>query len=130
MVFVDTSGFYAFLDQTDAHHADAERVFRRAFDEGWELVTTNYVVQECWSLLQSRVGWDAVEGWCTRMLPRCRIAWIDASLHELGAARCRQARERGFSLTDAVTLAYMHENGIRHAIAFDRHFEREGVGLP
>lgn len=129
-VFVDTSAFYAFLERNDPHHANAVAVFTRAVHEGWSLVTTNYVVHETWALMQNRLGWDALETWLPDVLSPCAIAWVDQSLHSLGAERCRHARERNFSLTDGVSLAYMRHAGIRHAIAFDRHFERDGIRAP
>ena len=129
-VFVDTSGFYAFLDPTDAHHKAAVDLFGRALSEGWKLVTTNYVVHEAWALLQTRLGWEALDGWSSRLLTLCSIIWVDRQLHTLATERCQQARERGLSLTDCVSLSYMRQVGIRHAIAFDRHFVREGIVRP
>ncbi len=129
-VFVDTSGFYAFLDPTDPCNGQARDCFTRAFAEGWELVTTNYVVHETWALIQARLGWDAVDAWSAQMLPKCRVDWIDQRLHDLGAARCAQARERGLSLTDCITLSVMQARALREAIVFDRHFAGEGISLP
>ena len=45
-VFVDTSGFYACLDRTDPFHPQALAAFERAEQEGWTLITTNYVTHE------------------------------------------------------------------------------------
>ena len=55
-LFVDTSGFYAFLDRTDPNHASAVSLFTLAIEKGWELVTTSYVVHESWALIQARLG--------------------------------------------------------------------------
>lgn len=55
-LFVDTSGFYAFLDRTDPNHAAAVSLFACAIEAGRELVTTNYVVHESWALIQARLG--------------------------------------------------------------------------
>ena len=44
--FVDTSGFYAYFDETDPAHSRAADLFQRAGKEEWNLRTTNYVVQE------------------------------------------------------------------------------------
>ncbi len=129
-LFVDTSGFYAFLDRTDPNHGSAVSLFTLAIEKGWELVTTNYVVHESWALIQARLGWDAVDAWSSDILPRCRTEWVDATLHNLGAERCRQARERSLSLTDSVSLACMARLGLRHAIAFDRHFTQAGIQPP
>ena len=76
-VFVDTSGFYAFLDRTDPFHAKAKDLFLRARDEKWQLFTTSYVVHESWALIQPRLGWEAVEDWIGSLLPMCEIAWVD-----------------------------------------------------
>lgn len=129
-VFIDTSAFYAFLDGTDPHHASASDAFSRVFAPGWEWVTTSYVVHETWALLQARLGMEAVEDWNTHLLPRCKIIWVDAGLHEVGALACRGERERGLSLTDCVSMACMRRLGLQQALAFDRHFTRAGFRLP
>jgi len=129
-VFVDTAGFYAFLDGTDAFHATARDCFLRSQRESWHLMTSNYVVHESWAVIQARLGWDAVDAWRDRVLRRCMIVWVDAGLHALGEARCRQARQRQLSLTDCVSIEMMRQEGIREAIAQDEHFTREGFRLP
>jgi predicted nucleic acid-binding protein len=129
-VFVDTSGFYAALNADDPFHRRARDLLLRAEAEQWRLITTNYVVQETWALIQARLGWDAVEAWHRVVLPRCEIVWIDEALHKLGAARCRQAGERRLSLTDCVSFEVMHREHVREAVADDEHFAAEGFGLP
>ena len=129
-VFVDTSGFYGLLDRTDLSHAEAAESFRKARAEGWRLFTTNYVVHEAWALIQGRLGWDAVDAWRDRILPQCEVLWVDASLHAIGEARCRQARERRLSLNDCVSLEVMRRRGIREFIGNDDHFLREGFQVP
>ena len=129
-VFVDTSGFYAELDGTDSRHAQARDVFARARRERWQLVTTNYVVHESWAVIQARLGWEAVDAWRDRLVVLCEIVWITAELHALGEARCRQARQRDLSLTDCTSIELMRQRGIREAIAFDEHLDREGLKLP
>lgn len=127
VVFVDTSGFYAALDARDPDHGRAVALFRQASAEAWQLETTSYVLHETWALVQARLGWEALDVLIKRLFPMCRLAYVDVKLQELGAARCMQARSRWLSLTDCVSLAYMHERAIRSAIAFDEHFGREGV---
>lgn len=129
-VFVDTSGFYAFLDGSDPFHAAARAAFERAIDQRVLLVTTSYVVHESWAIIQGRLGWEAVDGWLDRIVPRCEVIWVDERLHALGAARCRQARERRLSLTDCVSIEAMRRHGLTQAIAADEHFAREGFTLP
>jgi predicted nucleic acid-binding protein len=129
-VFVDTSGFYACLDRTDPFHPAALAAFERAEQEGWALVTTNYVTHETWALVQRRLGWEAVETFLNDLIPRCAVQWVDENLHQLGAARCRQIRERRYSLTDAISLECMAQNKIVEAIAQDDHFARVNITMP
>ncbi|MBI3413852.1 MAG: type II toxin-antitoxin system VapC family toxin [Verrucomicrobia bacterium] len=106
-VFVDTSGFYACLDRTDPFHPQALAAFERAEQEGWTLITTNYVTHETWALVQRRLGWEAVKAFLNDLLPRCSIQWVDENMYQAVAARCQRARERRFSLTDAISLEWM-----------------------
>src|SRR5262245_27580775 len=53
-VFVDTGGFLGLLVQEDASHARARELFARADAERWQLVTTNIVVIETYSVLLAR----------------------------------------------------------------------------
>ncbi len=129
-VFVDTSGFYALLDRQDPFHSPARECFLRARTESWQLVTTNYVVHETWAIIQARLGWDAVDDWCDHVLALCHILWVTEQLHALGEARCRQARKRGLSLTDCISIEVMRQHRIREAIAQDEHFAQQGIALP
>ena len=121
VALVDTSGFYAALDADDPHHVEVLERFRRAEADGWHLLAHNYVVHETWALIQARLGWQAVDQWARVLLPRCEIVWVDEALHALGAARCRQARERRLSLTDCVSLELIFRENLREVIGYDEH---------
>jgi uncharacterized protein len=125
-VFVDTSGFYAVLNRDDPFHDQALTVWRLAERDGWTFLTSNYVVQESWALIQNRLGWEAVEGWQRALLARCTVIWVDEDTHRLGAARCRQAAERRLSLTDCVSFEIMLREGIREYLGDDEHFQAAG----
>jgi uncharacterized protein len=129
-VFVDTSGFYSFLDGSDSFHLKTHACFQEARSKSWRLITTNYVVHESWALIQTRLGWEAVDAWRDQVVPRCEILWVDQELHALGEARCRQARQRRLSLTDCISIEVMRREKTREIIAHDEHFAREGFQLP
>ena len=130
LAFVDTSGFYAFLDSEDPFHLQAKDLFLRAREEQWVLFTSSYVVHESWALIQARLGWDALEDWLSILLPMCEVVWVDETLHRLGVARARQARERRLSLTDCVSFELMSSRGCKQAIADDEHFKKMGYTTP
>jgi predicted nucleic acid-binding protein len=87
-------------------------------------------VHENWALIQRRLGWQAVETFLNDLLPRCAVIFVDEELYQAAAARCRQIRERRFSLTDAISLEFMSRRKITEAIAQDEHFARENVVMP
>lgn len=128
-VFVDTSAFYAFLDRTDHFHEKAKRLILLAESENWHLFTTVFVVHESWSLIQARLGWEAVEDWLGSLLTLCEVVWVDERLYERGAARARQAKERRLSLTDCISFETMLARGCREALADDTHFTKAGFEL-
>lgn len=129
-VFVDTSGFYAFLDRTDPFHTIAKNLFFAAEKSSWQLLTSNYVVHESWALIQDRLGWDAVEDWLGSLVPRCEVVWVTESIYLAAAARTRQARERRLSLTDCSSFEIILMRNCRYAIADDAHFTRMGFVHP
>lgn len=130
LAFVDTSGFYAFLDREDPFHLQAKDLFLRAREEQWVLFTSSYAVHESWALIQARLGWGAVEDWLSILLPMCEVVWVDETLHRLGVARARQARERRLSLTDCVSFELMSSRGCKQAITDDEHFKKMGYTTP
>jgi predicted nucleic acid-binding protein len=129
-VFVDTSGFYAFLDRTDSFHKRSKELFLRAEAEGWHLLTSSFVVHESWAIIQARLGWDAVEDWLGCLVARCEVVFVDERIYELAAARARQARERRLSLTDCSSFEVMLLKNCREAIVDDAHFKKQGISLP
>jgi len=61
-VFVDTGAWYAVADRSDGHHLEARKWYeRRGIHE--ELVTTDLILAETFSLLMSRLGHQAARVW-------------------------------------------------------------------
>lgn len=129
-VLVDSSAFYAVLDDSDPFYKTARECFERAEVEQWHLITTNYVFHESLALIQHRLGWDAADELLDVLLPLCEVVFVDESLYSLGLARCRQARERSLSLTDCISFEVAKQRRIRFAMAQDRHFENARLSLP
>ena len=126
-VFVDTSAFFALVVDDDESHTAADVLFRRAARQGWDLVTTNAVVFECYALLLSRARrgrakalafLDSVED-----LALERLTLEDES----AAARLVRAHEdKTYSLCDASSFVVMERLGIDEAMSFDSDFTSYG----
>jgi hypothetical protein len=55
-VFVDTSGFKAVVDPSDDFHAQAVKVWESLKQKEAQLVISNYILDETFTLLRARCG--------------------------------------------------------------------------
>lgn len=125
-IFVDTSALLALLDQDDISHALAAKIWQRLISEKHELVTTNYVLVETATLLQTRIGVEAVRELQDAITPLLKPIWIDEVVHESSIQALLLANLRRLSLVDCSSMTIARRNNIRHFFAFDRHFTQRG----
>jgi predicted nucleic acid-binding protein len=67
--FIDTSAFLAALDKGDRFHEAASKKWSLLASHRSELRTTDYVRLESWSLIQRRLGAEAVMAFQNDWLP-------------------------------------------------------------
>ena len=125
-VFVDTSAFLAALDTGDKYHSEAEKRWFALSKSPSELWTTDYVRLESWSLIQRRLGAEAVMSFQDDWLPLCKIYEVGRDGFERAAAQWRIAQRRNLSLVDLTSFDAMRQLAIRTALAFDQHFQEMG----
>jgi predicted nucleic acid-binding protein len=128
-VFVDTSALYALIVAEDVNHQAATSCFEelRALDA--VLVSTNYVLLECASLIQRRQGFEAAKSVLARIGTLLDVLWIDQQAHHQAVQLWSRARSRALSLVDCASFVVMHAHGIRRAVAFDAHFIQTGFEM-
>jgi len=125
-VFIDTSGFLAVLDRGDKFHDEALKKWNFLARQPYEPWTTDYVRLESWSLIQRRMGAEAVAAFHDDWLPLCKIHHVGADGFERAAAQWRIAQRRQLSLVDLTSFDAMRQLAIRTALAFDSHFQEMG----
>lgn len=123
--FVDTSALYAVLDAGDPNHTEAARTFG-ALATTEPLVTHNYVLVESISLVQRRLGTDAVGTLVHDLLAPVDVAWVDVELHERALSAMAAARRRHVSLVDWTSFEVMRQRAIVSAFVFDADFAEQG----
>lgn len=128
-LFVDTSGFYAFLVETEADHQAVKRAFGQAAEDGRRMITTNYVVLETSALLQHRIGIAPVRDLNGKVLPLVEVKFVDERLHKRGLGRLFRMDRRRVSLVDAVSFEAMEEHRISDVLGLDSDFEDAGFRL-
>lgn len=124
-LFVDTGGWYSFLNARDSSHESVKKTI--ASGEA-QLVTTDYIFDELVTLVQARVG-HARAVVIGEHLRRARgVEWVRVGERDEAAAWVLFSKRggRGYSFTDCTSFVVMRELGVRRAVALDRHFAREG----
>jgi predicted nucleic acid-binding protein len=130
MVFVDTSAFFALLDENDRYHGRAAAwLAGPGRDPGLTLATHNYVVVESSALVHRRLGIEAVRVLLETYIPTVNVVYVGESLHRVATSAYLAALRRGTSFVDRVSVELMRGHGIRRAFAFDEDFTDEGFEL-
>ena len=134
--FYDTWAFAALADRRDPGHAVAVELDRALERGGFSATTTDYVIDETLTLLQTAAGARVSLAFLDAM--HDRIGGADILLVEIGKTRRERAvetfrrlapAEPRLSFTDASSFAIMGELGVELAFTADRHFHRAGNGI-
>ena len=90
------------------------------------LVSSSYVLVECYALLGGRVGLDAVADFRKDFAPLLDIVWVDAALHDEGLELLLDRGRESLSLVDAVSFLVARRQAVDEVFAYDPDFQREG----
>lgn len=129
--FVDTSFFKAIIDPKDEFHQDAKIIEQKINDEQIRLVTSNYVLDESFTLIRLRCGLKVVDEfrkYLTTVSSILKIMRVTVS-DEANAWNWFLNDWSKLSFTDCVSFAQMHRLEMKEVIAFDDHFKRAGYKL-
>jgi predicted nucleic acid-binding protein len=127
-VFVDTSAFHALQNSGDLlEHDVACRVGHELETERTILVTTDYVLDETYTLLRSVLGHrSAVNFGRTIRGGDVELVQIDEQLQADAWRIFERYGDKDFSFTDCTSFAVMRKAGLRVAFTLDRHFQQFG----
>lgn len=125
-VFVNTSAILAVLNSADEQHEPAAEAYRRLLTNDEPLVSTNYVVLETVSLLQRRLGLQAVQTFQQAILPTLSIEWLTPDTHEKAMTTLLSSARRRLSLVDCSSFVVMQKRGLKRVFTFDAHFSEQG----
>ena len=124
-MFVDTSGFYCFINAADSQHAEATALMQGESDR----FTHSYVLAELVALCQARrIDRGLALNFTSAVLEdgNIGIIWVDEQLHRESLALLQARPDKQYSLCDAVSFVLMSRSRETVALSTDRHFEQEG----
>ncbi len=130
-IFVDTSAWDAIIDGGDANHALA-LLFSDEIAGHYALVTTNYVLDELYTLLLLNIGYQRTIRYKQQLDILVQegileIEWISEQLaFEAWAIFEQFNNDKQWSFTDCTSYVVMKRLGITEVFAFDRHFGQMG----
>ncbi|MGH3065099.1 MAG: type II toxin-antitoxin system VapC family toxin [Gaiellaceae bacterium] len=125
MLFLDTSFLAAYALTRDAR-PEAIRLADMHLEQ--QVVTTNLILSELWTLLRHRLGHRSTVEFLDRVhaLPSLRLDRVSAAIEDESWNWLRQHDERPYSFVDATSFALMRKLRIRVALAFDGAFAAAG----
>lgn len=131
MIFVDTGAFLARYLGRDQHHVRAVEAWRRLGTEIERPATSNFVLDETFTLLGRWAGY-AFAAERARTLLHSDLLQIlrPGEQEELDAVELfGKYADQQVSFTDCVSFVLMRKHAIERAFTFDRHFDAAGFRL-
>ena len=118
--FVDTSIWYAAIDDGDAHCEVARSLLK---EHAGSLVTSDLVLAELWNLVNARTSHHTANQAVAAIA--AGIARVECATNvdlEVAAAAVADFSDQAFSLTDRTSWAIMERMAISDALALDTDF--------
>jgi predicted nucleic acid-binding protein len=125
VVFLDTSGFFAWINQRDPNH---QAMVALPHEPGCRLVTTDYILDETLTLFMAR----GIPHQRKRLLAMVssstilKVVWIGQEHFREATEWMFKYEEHSFSFTDCTSFACMVKLGNRQVATTDEHFVKVG----
>jgi predicted nucleic acid-binding protein len=128
VVLVDTSAFYALQDtEAKGEHEAARAAAEELEAEGALLLTTDYVLDESYTLLRSVLGQRVAVRFGRELRQGgIEVIQVDSRIQEDGWRIFERYADKDFSFTDCTSFVVMGLGRIPRAFTLDRHFEQYG----
>ena len=130
-IFVDTSAWVAVADSNESHHAEAAETYARLLKSQVTFVTTILVIAETQVWLRRRMGVEAALSFLKNVndSSHIEIVYPNARLETEAKRILRQYADQDFSLTDAISFAWMKDVGLSDVFTYDKHFATAGYNI-
>lgn len=130
IVFVDTSFLKGLFDPKDDFYLQAKRIWEALCDERIPLLTSNYVLDEFFTLIRTRLGRETLKKvrqdlMATKNIKTIRVTAVD----EAKAWKWIFENWSDLSFTDCVSFAVMRRLELEKVATFDQHFQKAGFKI-
>jgi predicted nucleic acid-binding protein len=128
-VFVDAAAWVALADSSDRLHPPARDYWNAATAAGQRFLTTDYVLDETYTLLRRRprgLGMAVAIHDTVDTSALIELVAVDEALRREAWDTFTGYRDKVLSFTDCTSFALMHRRGLQRAFTFDADFQRAG----
>lgn len=125
-ILLDTSYLVALLNKSDKWHAKAVEA-RQEVEGADRVFVTEAVLVEVGNFMRNKARHHAVEliEACYKT-PNMDVVEVDSALLGRGVQLYRDRPDKGWSLTDCISLVVMDDESLTIAATRDHHFEQAG----
>ncbi|UXE63537.1 MAG: PIN domain-containing protein [Woronichinia naegeliana WA131] len=131
LLFIDTSAFYAIADSSDQRHQAASLFSDYAVGK-YRFVTTNYILDELYTLLLAHIGYHIAVTY-QREIDKLitaeilQVIWIDEAIaYQAWQIFEKFNLDKEWSFTDCTSYVVMKQRGVTEAFTLDHHFSQMG----
>jgi predicted nucleic acid-binding protein len=128
-IFVDTSALFFFFDEKAPQREKIMRAFETALAKGFQLVTTDYILDELFTIVRCREKLpvtDILRFFDNVNISDIKVLGITQELFQESLFMMGKFSDQYLSFTDCVSFTVMKEIGIKDFIGMDKHFETAG----
>ena len=126
LVFLDTVGIIALLDEDDQWHAAAVAAYDQMRATGARTVTTSHVLWECGNSAARRPYRGDVAELRLKLCQRQRCLEVRAADEETAWADYQVGSVGDAGIVDHISFVVMRRLGIRQVFTHDKHFTVAG----
>ena len=131
MIFIDTGAFLARYLQKDQYHKKALRGWGRLRESSETVSTSNFVLDETFTLLGRRAGYEFAAERARKIYGSERLTIFRPSYEEEWQALIlfEKYADQKVSFTDCTSFVLMKKEKLKRVFTFDMHFQIAGFQI-
>ena len=130
-IFADANGWIALNSKKDQLHNAAVTINKELLQSGHRYMTTNFVLDETYTALLTKVGHFAAVDFGERIrgARTVQVIHITQDIEEKAWTLFKQYYDKDFSFTDCTSFVVMQQLNLTEALTNDHHFEQIGFTI-
>ena len=131
MIFIDSGALVARYARRDQYHQRALKTWGRIDSSGEACFTTNFVLNEAFTLLARRAGYDFAAAKARSIYESRRFRVLrPVEEDELSALQLfEKYADQSIGFADCVSFVLMRKSRLKRVFTFDRHFALAGFDI-